>query len=268
MRRLRVRLRVRRRRAVSRPAVGDLVQLDAQYQRQSEWLAGVRTALLRRAEIVRARRTLEIGCATGVLTEELVRRAGGPVVAIDADRAAAKVAPERFAGATVLEADAHAIPVASGTFDLVCGQLIALWLEDLDGALAEMRRVLGPGGRLVLCAEPDYGGRIDHPADTDCARDIEQGLAALGADPHVGRKIRGALGRAGFREIEVVAHLPILSSVALREMAEFAISFARPFVESARGAEGAAAWEEAERRAVEAGDKFVFVPLFGFLARP
>lgn len=55
-------------------------------------------------------------------------------------------------------ADAEALPFADETFDLVIGHAVAHHLPDLDAAFAEIRRVLRPGGRLVIAGEPTLLG--------------------------------------------------------------------------------------------------------------
>jgi SAM-dependent methyltransferase len=57
--------------------------------------------------------------------------------------------------------DAEALPFEDESFDLVFGHAVLHHLPHLDAALAEFRRVLRPGGRLVLCGEPSrYGDLI------------------------------------------------------------------------------------------------------------
>ncbi len=57
--------------------------------------------------------------------------------------------------------DAERLPYADGTFDLVVGHAFLHHLPDVEGAIAEMRRVLQPGGALLLAGEPTrLGDRI------------------------------------------------------------------------------------------------------------
>lgn len=55
-------------------------------------------------------------------------------------------------------ADAEALPYEDAAFDLLLGHAVAHHLADLDAAFAEFRRVLRPGGRLVLAGEPTRTG--------------------------------------------------------------------------------------------------------------
>jgi ubiquinone/menaquinone biosynthesis C-methylase UbiE len=57
--------------------------------------------------------------------------------------------------------DAETLPYADGTFDLVVGHAFLHHLPDYAGAIAEMRRVLWPGGALLIAGEPTaLGDRI------------------------------------------------------------------------------------------------------------
>jgi SAM-dependent methyltransferase len=192
-------------------------------RRQAQWLAPARSRLLRRVEIARRRRVLDLGCGRGTVSGELSRRSGGLVVAADRlfDALRDDVAP--FGRAARIAADAARLPLADESFDLVFCQMTLLWM-DAAGAAAEAFRVLRPGGALVAL-EPDFGGLIEHPAEL-AARELW--LAALGrtgADPLVGRKLPGLLRAAGFhvrvdlfdrleppaaRRFELLGGLPLL----------------------------------------------------------
>jgi len=60
-------------------------------------------------------------------------------------------------GVTLRQANAHALPFADATFDTVVCTFGLCAIPDIDRAVAEMQRVLRPGGRLVL---------VDHVAST------------------------------------------------------------------------------------------------------
>ncbi len=196
---------------------------------QAAWLAPARARLLRRANVARRRRLLDLACAGGTTVEELLRRSGGEVVALDRDWSAlaeltAKLSEnlivaqppsavmsntaqpraagphfeldKPFRGATVVRGDAERLPFADATFDLVFCQFALVWL-DLSAAVAEIRRVLLPGGALAAI-EPDYGGLIEHPPEIAVGWLWRSALERAGADPCVGRKLPAALAAAGF----------------------------------------------------------------------
>ncbi|HVL97886.1 MAG TPA: methyltransferase domain-containing protein [Egibacteraceae bacterium] len=80
-------------------------------------------------------------------------------------------------------ADAEALPYPDDTFDLVVGHAVVHHLPDLDTAFAELRRVLVPGGRLVIAGEPTRAGDAVANQFKRAARvGVKLVAAALGAD--------------------------------------------------------------------------------------
>ena len=172
---------------------------------QAQWLAPARARLLRHVAIARRRRTLDLGAGYGAVTGELVRRSGGPVVALDLAAEALRRA-EPFAGAGRVNGDAARLPFPAGTFDLIFCQCALLWMP-LPETLDEAERVLQPGG-VLIALEPDYGGMIEYPPEAS-TRDLWlAGLARAGADPLVGRKLPAWLEARGFDvRVELLSEL-------------------------------------------------------------
>jgi SAM-dependent methyltransferase len=164
---------------------------------QAEWLAPARGRVLRQVGIARRKRVLDLGAGYGAVTGELVRRAGGPVVALDCAIAALREGMAAYAGALRTGGDARRLPFADAVFDLVFTQLTLLWIGPVTHALDEIQRVLCPGGVLVAL-EPDYGGMIEYPPEI-AARDLWlSALKRAGADPLIGRALPGLLAAYGF----------------------------------------------------------------------
>ena len=94
----------------------------------------------------RGKDVLEVGCGTGLILKEVARDARR---AAGADLSGGMLRHARERGLGVAQADATAIPFASEAFDVVCAFKVLPHVPDLSAALAEMSRVLRPGGHLL-----------------------------------------------------------------------------------------------------------------------
>jgi len=92
-------------------------------------------------------RVLEVGCGWGELAEWIARETGAAVVAVDLSPRMVELARERGIDASV--GDMQALPFADATFDLVVAAWMLYHVPDLDRGLAEIARVLRPGGTFV-----------------------------------------------------------------------------------------------------------------------
>jgi demethylmenaquinone methyltransferase / 2-methoxy-6-polyprenyl-1,4-benzoquinol methylase len=109
-----------------------------------------------RAELGPGDSALDVCCGTGDLAFELARRVGpeGSVVGCDFSERMLDIAREkggeRSAAVRFEWADAQELPYGEASFDAVTVGFGVRNLEDLDRGLAEMARVLRPGGRLAI----------------------------------------------------------------------------------------------------------------------
>ena len=95
----------------------------------------------------RGQDVLEVGCGTGLILKELAREARR-AVGVDLSAGMLRRAHER--GLRVAQGDATSIPFASESFDVVCSFKMLPHVRDLKAALAEMTRLVRPGGQLLL----------------------------------------------------------------------------------------------------------------------
>ena len=229
-------------------------------EEQTAWLRPARARMLRRVAIARRRRVLDLGAGRGAVTGELVRRAGGPIVALD--RRVRVLGEVDASDAFAVGGDARRLPFAGATFDLVFSQLTLLWIAPLETALDEICRVLAPGGALVAL-EPDYGGMIEHPSEI---ASCELWLAALrraGADPHVGRRLPRLLAARGFD-----VRVDLFDRLAAPDPARFDLLRGLPLTEAERARLAQIeAWRAAH--VADAGDwaEIAHLPFFLVTAR-
>jgi ubiquinone/menaquinone biosynthesis C-methylase UbiE len=159
-------------------------------------------SLVAQAELDDGLRVLEIGCGTGNVTVRAKRAApGADVVATDPDPLALARAQRKVRGMTGIRferAYAQELPFADGEFDRALSSMMLHHLdEDVKaGALAELRRVLRPGGQLHIV---DIGGHTTS----------RQGFAArwMKGNPHAAGNLGDAIPRllrsVGFECTEV-----------------------------------------------------------------
>ncbi|MGA7856686.1 MAG: methyltransferase domain-containing protein [Terracidiphilus sp.] len=91
-------------------------------------------------------RILDLGCGDGQLTQRIAAT-GAIVTGVDASPS--MVAAARARGLTVDEAPAELLPYANATFDAVFSNAALHWVRDQDAMMAQVHRVLKPGGRFV-----------------------------------------------------------------------------------------------------------------------
>jgi SAM-dependent methyltransferase len=97
-------------------------------------------------------RVLDVACGTGVVTREALRRVGpgGRVTGLDANAGMLAVAREQGGEIAWHDGRAESLPFPDASFDAVVSQFGLMFFADRAAALAEMRRVLRPGGRLAV----------------------------------------------------------------------------------------------------------------------
>ncbi len=228
------------------------------FRRQAEWTRAARNYLYRRADLLRARRVLDVGCGTGVITEEIAARTRGRVVGLDVNPDFLRLREGN--GAAYVLGDAMRLPFASGAFDVVICHFVLMWLRDPRQGMAEMVRVTRPGGWALLCAEPDYGARLDYPDLPHAAWHIEA-LRREGADPFMGRKLRALCAEQGL-DAEVGCLSTPWTSDAIRDSLEGEWATLSRITREFVGEDERRAVRAREEAAIARGERFVFMPVF------
>jgi len=140
---------------------------------------------------------LDVGAGTGALTAELVRR--------EADVAAVEPSPEfavtlqrRFPEVDARQGAAESLPWPDESFDVALAQLVVAFMSDAPAGVAEMLRVVRPGGVVAVCMwtrdDMEMLAAInrtqaaitpERTADVSPYRSPESASRLLGADAHV-----------------------------------------------------------------------------------
>ncbi len=179
-------------------------QWHQRYLQQARWTQTLRAYLYQKSELIHSPRVLDVGCGTGVLEAEIAGFSGVQLSAIDLDLQALKFARHYSPKPVYTNADCLSLPYSEATFDVTLCHFLLLWIARIDKALNEMIRVTRAGGTVMALAEPDYGGRIDYPAELCQVGEWQaQALQNQGADPFTGRKLRSAFTQAGLSDVEV-----------------------------------------------------------------
>lgn len=140
-------------------------------------------------------RVLDIGCGTGYFSRRAARAVapGGQVTGIDPSEPVIDYATSHApANCTFQVAGAQALPHPDASFDVVISSLAMHHLPATDrpAALAEMRRVLRPGGRLLIAEyRPPHNGFLHSLAGALCGHAMQH---------HAITDVAGLITEAGF----------------------------------------------------------------------
>jgi arsenite methyltransferase len=161
-------------------------------------------------------RVLDVGCGPGFYCEELAREVGpsGLVVGVDSSApmlALAERRCEQYANIELREADAGSLPAEDGAFDAALCVQVLEYVPDATAALAEMRRVLRPGGRVVVW-DVDWATLSIHSHDLARTGQVLRAWDLHAAHRSLPRTLAARLRSAGFVDVEIQGH--VFSTVA------------------------------------------------------
>lgn len=175
------------------------------------FFCGLQQRLFEALDLRGGRVILEIGCGTGEAAAALAG-AGVVVVGLDRSRRMLEEAQRRHPGLWLVAGEARRLPVATGAVDRVLAARVLHHLHGAAAALAEWRRVLRPGGRLVS-ADSDPATTVIEGVDAAAATAVAAWRASTRPGGAVVGRLAEHLVAAGFGRVGIESYLLELSSL-------------------------------------------------------
>jgi arsenite methyltransferase len=156
-------------------------------------------------------RVLDIGSGPGFLAAEMAAEVGpeGRVVGVDPSASMLALSRRREAPVEFVQGDGLALPFADEAFDAAVATQVYEYVTDMPAALAEARRVLRAGGRLLIL-DTDWDSIVWHSNDHERMQRVLLKWNDHLADPYLPRRLPRLLREAGFDLAETTI-IPILN---------------------------------------------------------
>lgn len=248
-------------------------------------LANQLDALYRTADVIRRRRLvrtalaaapgeriLDVGCGSGYYVTEVLEEVGptGAVEAVDSSAQLLGIAARRNAGRANVAfhlADATELPVADASFDAAMSVQVLEYVPNVPAALAELRRALRPGGRLVIW-DVDWATVSWHSAEPERMAKVLRAWDGHLSHPSLPRTLAARMEAAGFDDVRMEGHVfatrelgPDTYGAAIAPLIETYVA-GRDDVTEAE----AHAWAAEQRSLAERGEAFFTCTQFCFSA--
>jgi ubiquinone/menaquinone biosynthesis C-methylase UbiE len=180
---------------------------------RSPEIARQRLRTLERLALTAGERVLDVGCGPGFLVRDMAMTVGtqGRVVGVDSSEPMLELATRRCSGfeqIQLTQGHAEVLDEADEAFDAVACTQVLLYVTEVEGALAEMHRVLKTGARIAI-VETDWRGAVIGGPDSTMSRRVLDAWDESVASPNLPVKLGPLLRKQGFTALSVEA-IPLL----------------------------------------------------------
>ncbi|MDA1075822.1 MAG: methyltransferase domain-containing protein [Proteobacteria bacterium] len=176
------------------------------YEQMFVWREG-QLALLRGADLEPGMHVMDLGAGPGYFAGGLASIVGdtGRVHGVDLNARFVADANARASDKPNVEfhlVTDHQLPFDEASFDRVICKNVLEYVPDVLASLAEVRRVLKPGGKVHII-DSDWGFVIVEPWGKAVVDEFFVAASAAFNEPYIGRRASGYLARSGFTEVKV-----------------------------------------------------------------
>jgi arsenite methyltransferase len=202
--------------------VSTMLRFDAEEARKLEAVYLTPDVVVQRLEVLGVlalapgERVVDVGSGPGLLAVEMAAAVGptGQVCGIDVSDSMLALArgrqtPPDSAPVEYLSGGVEHIPYPDDAFDVAVSTQVLEYVADIPAALAEIRRVLRPGGRLLVL-DTDWDSIVWRCGDRERMRRVLVAWEQHLADPYLPRRLTGELAAAGF-DPDAPRVLPLLN---------------------------------------------------------
>ncbi len=230
---------------------------------RGNWLLGA-------LAVQKGERILDVGCGAGQLAAEVAALVGsaGRVEGIDISEDMLAAARDRCRDQPFSswihfnQADAAQLPFPDGSFDGVVSHMVYEYVPAIDKAMAELRRVLGGGGRAVI-VDCDWDSIVWRSSDRQRMERVLSAFEEHLAHPWLPRDLESKLREAGFAAVQIDPY-----ALFEKDAGHHLIDIVAAFVSGRRGVtkEEAAAWAGDQHELGRRGLYFFSATLYRFVA--
>jgi arsenite methyltransferase len=144
-------------------------------------------------------RVLDVGVGPGFLAAEMAGEVGadGMVAGIDVSDSMLALARGRAAAVDLRAGSVDSIPYPDASFDVAVSTQVLEYVADIPAALAELHRVVRPGGRILIL-DTDWDSIVWRSGDDVRMATVLAVWEGHLADPRLPRRLLGELRSAGF----------------------------------------------------------------------